>query len=115
MITQAAGMGVSVAQANAAMIQTGFGADESNTLNMLLTKLNAQQNLDNNDWQTLSTLATNQQSYLNALGQISAGVTANNSELQNEYTSNGNTITNLETGAIENPSILAKNGSYTPA
>jgi hypothetical protein len=114
MITQAAGMGVSVAQANAAMIQTGFGADESNTLNMLLTKLNAQQNLDNNDWQTLSTLATNQQQYLNALGQISATANASNTELGNEYMSNGNTITNLKTGQIENPSVLGANGSYTP-
>lgn len=115
MITQAAGMGVSVAQANAAMIQTGFGADESNTLNMLLTKLNAQQNLDNNDWQTLSTLATNQQQYLNALGQISATANASNTELGNEYaTTQGGNVVNLETGQIENTGVLAANGSYTP-
>lgn len=115
MIQSAAAMGVSTAQTNAAMIQSGFGADENNTLNMLMAKLTAQGNLDNEDWSTLSSLATMQQTYQNTLGGYTAQANANNTELQNEYANNGNTITNLETGGIENPSVLAAKGSYTPA
>lgn len=110
----AAGMGVTVAQDNAARSMTGFTTDESNTLSMLNAKLAAQQNLDNNEWQTLSTLAGKQQDYQNALGQISAQTTATNKLTQNQYTSVNGQLINLTNGQIVNPAVLAAKGSYTP-
>lgn len=111
----AAGMGVTVAQDNAARTMTGFTTDQQNTLQMLMAKLQAQETLDSSEWTTLSDLAGKQVDYQNALGQIGAGVSANNSMLQNRYitTPNG-MVMNTATGQIENPGVLAAKGSFTP-
>jgi hypothetical protein len=90
-------MGVSTAQQNQAMQMSGYTTDEDNQLQGLLKKLDIEGTLDNSEWQTLSTLATNKQSYQQALGKI---------QQTNQFQTVGNNLVNTLTGQIINPGIL---------
>lgn len=108
-------LGVTVAQDNAARTMTGFTSDAANQLAGLLQKMQIQGTLDNTDLQTLSTLSTQKQAYQNALGTLTAGVAANNNMNQNKLITvgQGSTVINPVTGNVENPGVLAANGTYS--
>lgn len=91
LISQAGQLGVSTAQANAAMEMTGYTQDAANMLQGLMTKMQIQGNLDAGEWNTLSTLATQQQAYQQQLSTISA-------QQKYQNVSAGNTLVNTETG-----------------
>lgn len=84
-------MGVSVAQDNAARTMTGYTTDAQNMLQGLLQKMSITGTLDASEWSTLSTLATQQQSYQQQLSTIAAG-----QKYQNVGA--GNTLVNTQTG-----------------
>lgn len=87
---------ISAAEDQAARSMSGFTTDQQNQLTLLNEKLAAGEALDNAEWQTLSTLATQKQGYDAAINQIKAKAqytpTALGANGSVYYDSNGNPI-----------------------
>lgn len=91
LLSTAGQLGVSVAQDNAARTMTGYTTDAQNMLQGLLQKMQIQGTLDNSEWTTLSTLATQQQAYQQQLSTISA-------QQKYQTVTPGSTLVNTENG-----------------
>lgn len=114
-------MGVTVAQDNAARSMTGFTTDQSNTLAMLMKKLDVQQNLDNTEWSTLSDLVGKQQDYQNALAiekqketfqTIPYGGGVVNTSTGQKYNASSGVTPSLSTGSSSGSGVRAPLSSF---
>ncbi len=93
---QAQGMGVTVAQDNAARQMTGYTQDADNMLQGLLKKMDIQGQLDAAEWTTLSELASKKQEYQNNIQK---------QQVANQYqvVPAGHTLVNTFTGKTYSP------------
>ena len=108
LISQAGQLGVSTAQAVAAMKMTGYTQDAANMLQGLIQKMQITGQLDQAEWTTLSTLATQQQAYNQQINVIAQ-------QQKYQTVGSGGVLVNTQTGQAENPGKLtAKTGTYTP-